>query len=501
MDKKQLILIVAVTALTAVAGAWILTFDKSGKTQAMEGGKSSPNAGNTAEAAKESEKGPHGGKYFVEGDFSLEVTIFESGVPPQFRVYLYEKGRPLTPSAADVNITLSRLGAEPQIFGFKPEGDYLRGDQVVEEPHSFDVAVAAARNGKAFRWSYSQVEARVEMTDAALKGAGVEIKTAGPATITSVLHLPGEIRFNQDRLVHVVPRVSGIVTTLPIAIGRQVKKNDLLAVLDSQALADMRSDFSATQKRLALARITLAREKQLWQEKISPEQDYLLARQAASEAEIAFQTASQKLRAFGASTEKVGNNLSRYEIRAPIEGVVIEKDIALGEAIKADANIFTIADLSTVWAELVVYPKDLNAIKAGQTVLIKSSVLQSEATGTVSYIGSLVGEQSRAATARATLQNPDRLWRPGLFVEVELTADQTQVPVAVAVDAIQTVRDWSVVFGRYGKFLEARPLELGRSDGKMVEVLEGFAAGQPYAAGNSFAIKAELGKAGATHDH
>lgn len=88
-----------------------------------------------------------------------------------------------------------------------------------------------------------------------------------------------------------------------------------------------------------------------------------------------------------------------------------------------------------------------------------------------------------------------------MFVTAELVTEEIEVPVAVSVDAIQTLHDWSVVFGRYGQYFEARPLKLGRSDGGIVEVLNGFSAGEQYATGNSFAIKAELGKAGASHDH
>jgi cobalt-zinc-cadmium efflux system membrane fusion protein len=88
-----------------------------------------------------------------------------------------------------------------------------------------------------------------------------------------------------------------------------------------------------------------------------------------------------------------------------------------------------------------------------------------------------------------------------MFATAELIAEEIPVPVAVSVDAIQTLRDWSVVFGRYGTYFEARPLKLGRSDGRMVEVLAGLSAGEQYAAGNSFVIKAELGKSGANHDH
>jgi cobalt-zinc-cadmium efflux system membrane fusion protein len=99
------------------------------------------------------------------------------------------------------------------------------------------------------------------------------------------------------------------------------------------------------------------------------------------------------------------------------------------------------------------------------------------------------------------LPNPEARWRPGLFVTVRLVRETTTAPLAVAAEAIQIFRDWQVVFVRYGDWFEARPLELGRSDGQWVEVLKGLNPGEQYAAANSFAVKAEIGKLGATHDH
>ena len=82
------------------------------------------------------------------------------------------------------------------------------------------------------------------------------------------------------------------------------------------------------------------------------------------------------------------------------------------------------------------------------------------------YITTLIGGQTRTATARVELDNKDGKWRPGMFVNAEMATEETPVPVAVSADAIQTIRDWTVVFGRYGEYFEARPLELGRSDGR-----------------------------------
>ncbi|MBA4143519.1 MAG: efflux RND transporter periplasmic adaptor subunit [Nitrosospira sp.] len=449
------------------------------------------------------ETGPRGGKLFTASGFGLEVTIFEIGMPPQFRLYLYENGKPLPPSAADVAITLVRLGAPAQVYEFKPEADYLTSNEIVEEPHSFDAVIVAERKDKTFRWKYSQVEARVEIRDEMLKKMGVEILTAGPATIKPTLKLPGEIIFNEHTIVQVVPRLPGIVTAVYRHHGQQLRKGEVLAVIESQILAELRSEYRVARKRLALARTTFEREKQLWEEKISAKQDYLVAQELWNEAEIALDLASVKLRSLGVPAESGsrGESLARYEIRSPVSGLIIEKSIALGQTVKEDEHIFTVADVSTVWAEITVYPKDLSMVKVGQKATINATASDIRGKGTVFYITTLIGEQTRTATARVELENEDGRWRPGMFVNAELVAEEIPVPVAVSADAIQTIGDWTVVFGRYGPYFEARPLELGRSDGKMIEVLEGIQTGEQYAGGNSFAIKAELGKSGASHDH
>lgn len=175
MNKARWIQILIVIAIGIVVGGLILTLDKP---SAMPEEAASTNT-NEELAENQPGIGPRSGKLFTDSDFSVELTIFEKGVPPQFRVYLYEKGKLLPPTAGTIAITLSRLGTPAQLFKFTPEADYLLGDQVVEEPHSFDIAIAAERNGKLMRWSYSQVEGRVEMSDAMLKSTGVEVLQRG----------------------------------------------------------------------------------------------------------------------------------------------------------------------------------------------------------------------------------------------------------------------------------------------------------------------------------
>ncbi|TAJ96975.1 MAG: efflux RND transporter periplasmic adaptor subunit [Candidatus Manganitrophaceae bacterium] len=457
-------------------------------------------------AGEKAVKGPHGGGLLSDGDFQIELTIYERGVPPQFRAYPFEKGKPIDPGEVRLTVALHRLGGRVDEIRFQKEGDYLRGDQTVEEPHSFDVKVVSERKGKSSQWQYSQVEGRVEMAPEAVKAAGIEIETAGPVRMKTILDLPGEIVLNKNKVAHVVPRLSGVVTEVRKNLSDKVKKGEVLAVLESRELADLKSNYLASAQQAELSRATFKREKQLFEKKISPEQEFLAAKQALAQAEIGFKAATEKLLALGLSRNDLdnvskGEGLARYELRAPLNGVVIEKRITVGEAIKEDADIFVIADLSTVWGDITVYAKDLRAVRLGQTVTVRSKELGEEATGKISFIGPLVGERSRAASAHVDIPNPKGLWRPGLFVTVELAQEEVPTAVAISAEAIQTFRDWNVVFVQYGDQFEARPLELGRSDGKWVEVVSGLSPGEKYAAKNSFVLKADLGKSGASHDH
>ena len=340
----------------------------------------------------------------------------------------------------------------------------------------------------------------IVLTDAQIQSAGIGIDKAMPARIRTSSQLPGEIRFNEDRTAHVVPRLTGVVESVPANLGQPVKRGQVLAVIASTGLSELRSELLAAQRRLALARSTYTREKQLWQEKISAEQDYLAAQQTLREAEIAVANAQQKLVALGASATGTGS-LNRYEIRAPFDGIVVEKHIALGEAVKEDASIFTLSDLSSVWAEIVVPAKDLNVVRVGEKVVVRATAFDSTAEGQISYVGALLGQDTRTAKARVTLPNPKMAWRPGLFVNVDVVSGETEVPVSVLADAVQTVEDKPVVFVRVKDGFTAQPVKLGRADGKRVEVIDGLAAGTAYAASGSFVLKAELGKGSAEHSH
>lgn len=455
------------------------------------------------ETESESATGSRGGELFTKDDLSLELIIHEDGVFPHFRIYPYWQKQFLPPAEVKVTVALSRLGRPMQLFHFRPESDYLISDQEVEEPHSFELIVAAEYQGKTYRWNHNQVEARVEMSDTIMQNSGIELGTAGPAVIRSEITLPGEIIFNEHNIVHVVPRLPGMVVSIKRHHGQRVKKGEVLAVMESAMLADLHSQYLLARRRQALAQTIYDREEQLWREKITARQDYLTARQQREEASITTQLAVERLLALGVQPKPdlSGKNLARYEIRTPISGIVIDEAIVTGEVVKEDKTAFIIADISTIWAAVRVFPGNLHQIHVGQRAIIRANAYDLMREGEVTYVTTLLDEQTRTAVARVQLDNQDEQWRPGMFVKADLQTEAAKVPVAVSLEAIQTLGDQSVVFGRYGDYFEMRPLKLGRSDNRMAEVIEGLSAGERYAVSNSFIIKSELGKAGAVHDH
>ena len=341
----------------------------------------------------------------------------------------------------------------------------------------------------------------VRLSEAQLKDFGVEVGVAGPGKLQRHTSLPGEIVANADNLVHIVSRVNGVVREVKKKLGDPVHTGEVMAVIESRELADAKAAYLAGLEYLTLAKANFRREEKLWKEKISSEQEYLNTKQAFAEAKIQLRSAEQKLHALGFSEEYLKKlpaepeaRLTRYEIMAPFNSTVIVKHVSLGEVLTGDSEIFVVADLSSVWVDLGVYQKDLPFIKKGQSVVISAGPGIPKATGEIAYVGPVVAKETRTALARIILPNPERNWRPGLFVTASITVDQIDVPLSIPKTALQTMDEKSVVFVQTDEGFEAQPVFIGRSNETHVEVLSGLSPGQRYVTKGGFALKSELSR-------
>ena len=427
---KKIVLIIFVVLIGAIAFFGyekIVGAESSSATSEHAEGDGDKHGGESAEA-EEYEKGPHNGRLLREGDFAVELTIFEDGVPPEFHVYTYKDDKPLPPQEVKLTVTLSRVDGEVNKFNFNPVKDYLGGDGTVTEPHSFDVEVSAIHDGKSYKWNFSSYEGRVTIAEDAAKASGIETEKAGPATIREIQTLSGQIVLNSNATANVRARFPGIVRDVKKGLGDKVTKGEVLATVESN------------------------------------------------------------------------DSLKSYDVTAPITGVILSRDTNIGD-VAGDAPLFRISDLSTVWAELHVFPGEMARVQPGQEVEVSSLESVKKTKGTIASLLPLTENASQTIVARVPLDNPEGFWRAGMNVEGAVTITQHEVPLAVKSSGLQRFRDFTVVFAKVKDVYEVRMLELGKDDGTYVEVLEGIKAGTEYVSGNSFLIRADIEKSGASHDH
>ncbi|MCB4825242.1 efflux RND transporter periplasmic adaptor subunit [Roseicella aerolata] len=350
-------------------------------------------------------------------------------------------------------------------------------------------------------------EGALRMTEEQIAGAKIEVAEAGPGTIARRVSLPGTVAANADRLAHVPARVAGIVTALNKRLGETVAAGEVLAVVESAEIATAKGDYLAALRTTELARVTFEREQRLWQRKISAEQDFLKARTDWQEAQIRLDLARQKLAAIGLGQAEIESlprqpieALRRQEVHAPIAGRITARPKMLGDAVSPDAEVYTLADLSTVWVEMAVPPGDLTFVKEGMPVRIRGEG-EVRGEGRIVFLSPVLDPETRSARAVVDVPNPEGAFRPGGFATAEVASEEQRADVLVPRGAVQEIEGESVVFVRTPEGFEKREVVLGRGDQEGVEVVFGLDPGERYAAANTFVLKAELGKSEAEHSH
>ena len=190
-------------------------------------------AGHTEGSSEKPAEGPYGGRLLRDGDFAIEMTIFEDGVEPQFRVYPTRGGEAVDPASVNLTVVLRRLGGEINRFAFTAQRTYLLGSGVVTEPHSFDVEVIAVEGGRRHRWAYASPEGRTRVAAEAARAGGIEISRAGPATIGEARELFGTVALSSMARFEIRGQFHGRVVSVRNAVGDWVRRGELIARIES----------------------------------------------------------------------------------------------------------------------------------------------------------------------------------------------------------------------------------------------------------------------------
>ena len=226
---KHIILTIKILAITAIlAGGYFIG------VRILRQQPATSAVGEHGEAAApEYERGPHGGRMLRDGDFAVEVTIYEPDIPPQSRVYPFFENKPLDPNQVKVAMELHRFGTRVDAFTYQKEDDYLVGSRIVDEPHSFDVKVSAEYKGRKSQWTYESYEGRVKITDQAAASVDLKFENAGPRKIRKLAEMTGRIAPNEDEIAKVTPRFPGVVLEANKKLGDKVTKGEILTVIES----------------------------------------------------------------------------------------------------------------------------------------------------------------------------------------------------------------------------------------------------------------------------
>lgn len=338
------------------------------------------------------------------------------------------------------------------------------------------------------------------LTPAQIENAGIRTAVAGPDTLQRETIWRGEVALHGDRQARVTTRFAGTVQRIAGTLGARVKQGEPLATISSRELGELQATYLAARARRQLLGEIFQREERLWREKVTSEEDLAQARFELADADLVLRAQHQHLQALGftpgylegLAAKVEATDLTLFTITAPIDGVILQKHLTLGEHLTPEKTLFEIADLSTVWVDLHVPMADAAYLRPGARVRLTAERGKQETEATLSYIAPVVTEATRTILARAELDNAQGLWRPGQFVVATCATEEETAAVCVPRAAVQRLGDARVVFvPREGGFATV-PVQTGRESRTQVEILSGLPAGAPYVREGAFTIKAAL---------
>lgn len=346
-------------------------------------------------------------------------------------------------------------------------------------------------------------EGEIELTAQQMVEHGLKVETVTQGEINSFVTLPGKLVVNTDQQAHISPNFSGHVEQVNVALGQYVERGQTLAVLSVPELIDQQASLSIAQSSLRLAQQEYEREQQLWSQGISAKQDLQRAENAYRQAQITVQSQQARLHALGST----GQN-GRFVIRAPIPGMISQKDIVVGENVQLADQLFVIENLKDLWLEFNLPNTSNIQLQAGQILNFKTNGSDQNYQAKVQTLNSQADLQTGRLQVRAKVTTQADVLRPNVLVNVFVTDAQAKTALRVQKKALQQVEGKPVVFVIESEekgqvHLKAQLIEVGVSsqDGQWLEVISGLTEGQKYIADGSFLLKSELEKDEAGHEH
>lgn len=327
--------------------------------------------------------------------------------------------------------------------------------------------------------------------------AQIQVEVAGPGLIQNFTQAAGRIVAHPDHLAYVIPKITGTVIEVRKNLGDLVEKGEVMAIIESHDAAEAKSHYLLARKRLSMQQQLLKNETAL--RGISAGHDFLAAELSYEEAAIEYECAKQKLYSLGLSEQEVGQERF-YQLRAPLDGKVLERNLTLGELADGSAHAFIVGNFEKIWVEMHIAQEDVPFIKEGQTIEC-TSCRGDRVVATVCQFSPTLSEETRMAKAIASIDNPGGCWSPGQYINASILTKSTEVPLVVPKEAVQKIKGESYLFVQCGENFEPCRVRVGKTDEKNIEILAGIESGTSYVSTNAFTLKADFEKEEVEHSH
>jgi len=336
----------------------------------------------------------------------------------------------------------------------------------------------------------------VKLSDQQIKAAGIEVMPIRKA-FAGAIEAPAIIAADPKQAAVVSSSIGGRVVEVRRNLGEAVGRGEVLAVIESRDIAQLRADIDIAKRQSELTQATFKREERLYDEKVTSRQEFEVARSAAQEARTRLRLAEQQLAAVGGTG---GGQLNRLSLRSPIKGHVTARQIALGDIVEPNAHLFEVANLNELSIELSLSPSDAARVAVGSTVDVSTD----DRTGTarITNVSRVLDPATRQVRAIAKLSNESGTWRIGetARASIALAGDPSGGQLAIPRTAVQTVEDKPSVFVREKYGFAIKHVVVGTAAAGYVKVMSGLDGDEQIAVSNTYLLKAEHGKGEAGDD-
>ena len=347
-------------------------------------------------------------------------------------------------------------------------------------------------------------EDTIHLTAKQIVEQGIKVAKVEQGIIEKLTNYPAKLMANTDQQAHVSAAYSGQVQNVYVELGQQVQKGQTLATLLVPDLVDQQAQLKIAQANLELARQDYEREANLWSQGISAKQDYQRASNAYRQAQVQVQAAQSRISALGGS--RLGIN-GQYALKAPISGVVSQKDLVMGEYVQLAAQLFVIDQIDQLWLEFTVPNIDITSLQPNQKIQFKSLQTGKVYQAQIINLASTADMQTGRLQVRAKVLDHHAELRPNLMVNLQLEQNKVEQVLRIAKSAVQNIEGQNVVFipqvDKNKTEFKVQPVQVGAisSDEQWIEIIKGLKVGQAYVSQGSFLLKSELEKGEAGHDH